>query len=45
MDVSKDHLELMLTKVLTFPRNHELDQVGIIDQFCFEHIESFIGIK
>lgn len=26
MDVSKDHLELMLTKVLTFPRNHELDQ-------------------
>ena len=33
MNVSKEHLELMLTKVLTVPRNHEHDQVGIIDQF------------
>ena len=27
MDVSKEHLELMLTKVLTVTRNHEKDKV------------------
>ena len=33
MNVSKKHLQLMLTKVLTVPRNHEHDKVGIIAQF------------
>lgn len=27
MDVNKEHLELMLTKVLTVTRNHEKDKV------------------
>ena len=30
MNVSKQHLELMLTKVLTVPRNHQYDKVSAL---------------
>ena len=32
MKVNRKHLEFMMTKIFTFPRNHQFDKVGITFQ-------------